>query len=147
MREIIFRGKSDSGVWVYGSLIKVGNYCCILKEDDGSDYNYPYLDKLTGCIDGYATPVDPETVGQWTGFTDTNGIKIFEGDVACELINGHETEYTYRVRFCNDRGGWYPFANGDGCGCCENETFPPASSGVVTLCVIIGNIHDNPDLS
>jgi hypothetical protein len=39
-----------------------------------------------------------------------------------------------------ERGGWFPFACGDGCGCCEDEVELPER------CEIIGNIHDTPEL-
>lgn len=34
MREILFRAKTGYGMWVYGSLIKSGDYCCILEAED-----------------------------------------------------------------------------------------------------------------
>lgn len=40
------------------------------------------------------------------------------------------------ICFDEDRGGYYPFATGDGCGCCEEYVFPPYS------CEVIGNIYD-----
>lgn len=70
MRDILFRAKrKDDGKWAYGSLIKVSfhnqkNVVCIV----GNDLNKPI-------------PVDPETVGQYTGICDANKKKIYEGDI------------------------------------------------------------------
>lgn len=97
MREYRFRGKTTIGhKWVEGSLIHVdgtfendrwpnvpmNSYTCILQDESKlHPIDWPYLDCSTGCIDGYLTPVDPDTVGQFAGLCDRNGTKIFEGDI------------------------------------------------------------------
>lgn len=133
MREILFRGKTYSGKWAYGSLILAGSYCCILEaEEVANPMDYPYLDNDLGTIDGQATPVDPETVGQFTELLDKNGKKIFEDDIIRGLMDFGPAgliESIVPIYFDTSTGGyqWNYF--------------------VISTIEVIGNIYDNPELS
>lgn len=123
MREILFRGKrTDGGEWVYG---------------------YIYQDGLIGCNIFQTNPhlaayiVDPSTVGQYTGLTDKNGKKIFEGDIACAGSEGIIAKCEVKRRIDgiyymnpNRKTVWYMM---------------PDNTGKTTV-EILGNIHDNPEL-
>ena len=134
MREILFRGKRiDNGEWVEGYLIH-----------DKHDGLYRIVIKLeystgTYIVTGFAPRVNVETVGQYTGLTDKNGKKVFEGDVIECWSEGVKARGTVQ----QNRGGlWiiYPaWQKRIMWGLCPNED---GSTDVE----IIGNIHDNPEL-
>lgn len=136
MREILFRGKASKSEWVYGSLIQTGKFCCILEPEDSDRYDYPYLDADLGVIDGPAIPIDFSTIGQYTGQTDKNGKKIFEGDILrtdlCDEL---------LVVIFNEGCGSFQVLFKDG----YSEGFLERYSDINHL-EVIGNKWDNPEL-
>lgn len=125
MREILFRGKRiDNGEWVYG------NYA--FTDVNGKKY-FIFQNKPL------EHEVIPETVGQYTGLTDKNGMKVFEGDICwCRMMYDDGNIYDVGVYVVE----WYK----------ENAMFTLASPnkelefGFLADYEVIGNIHDNPEL-
>lgn len=127
MREILFKGKRlDNGKWIEGYLstsVVVGDDFMLFTIDD--------------------SPVDPETVCQYTGAKDRTGRKIFEKDVISveyeedwwerprvwyenyEVYFSDEY-YAYRARQVHSEDYWLR----------EFDIF----------CTVIGNTIDNPKL-
>ena len=127
MREILFRGKRlDNGAWETGSLVIVRMDC--------HDAQYYIADKMTG----YHTPVDPSTVGQYTGMKDKNGKRIFEGDIA-KVLQGKDKDIAY-VGFENGAFMLYPKT-----GNIYERTLWSYWYNDWDV-EVIGNITDNPEL-
>lgn len=128
MREILFRGKrKDNEEWI------VGYYS--YANDGHSIELYMIGEKATGVH----YPVIPETIGQYTGLTDKNGKKIFEGDI----VKSCEYDDVYFVKYFDNEN--YPAFDcvPDAPLCeCNGLSFLANTEG----CEIIGNIHDNPEL-
>ena len=128
IREVIFRGKRlHDNKWIYGNFISdcEGNPHIIEPRffcEDGHHLQYE---------DNTDTPVFiiPETVGQFTGLTDKNGKRIFEGDI---------------VRYEDDIG--YVIYNGDDARFLVDSPNMYISMDYSNEFEVIGNIHDNPEL-
>ena len=133
MREILFRGKANAitgcpynngkpdGEWVFGYVFS----------DLGAMKIRQFEPDRPECND---YEVDPETVGQYTGLTDKNGKKIFEGDIMAFTAYGF------------DYVGTVEFADGSFSIICEH-TSPFLDQAVSKHgAYIIGNMHDNPEL-
>ena len=122
MREILFRGKSrNTGKWYQGDLVTVAHKRFI---DD----------------DIVKERVIPETVGQYTGLTDKNGTKIFEGDIV------KVQDDILGSPFCDGITGKIVY---DECAFFIEPENPMNSQWLYDECAeyeVIGNIHDNPEL-
>lgn len=124
MREILFRGKRvDNGEWVQGYPCRYGW--------TGKEKDYIIPDYASAL---YTAEIDPETVGQYTGLTDVNGNKIFEGDIVSSgtinpyTISFNQTLCCFYLKRCDlECGGFF-------------------TAGDAKCIEVIGNIYDNPEL-
>lgn len=126
MREIKFRGKADKYGWVYGNL----SY----REEDGN--SAVFIEDQGFC--GDLTPVDRNTIGQYTGLKDVNGKEIYEGDI----ISNDKHPYKHLIYY-------------DAAEACFMAKYGPGKDDScrvyqewINIChkQVIGNIHDNPEL-
>ena len=132
MREILFRGKAKAiagcpynngksdGEWVFGYIFP----------DLGAMKIRQFEPDRPECND---YEIDPETVGQYTGLTDKNGTKIFEGDILTI-----ENEGVYAAIKYNESNAAFYVEDED------HEDY--LGEAWETDVIIIGNIHDNPEL-
>ena len=138
MREILFRGKRVSnGEWVYG------NYAFI---DIKDEQHFIFQNEA------FTNKVIPETVGQYTGLTDKNDTKIFEGDYWLDT-DGDYIVYVVEFRdgqFCfvsyGVCGALMPYGYDEDAGGFGEIECEPFSNFNIELVEIEGNIHDNPKI-
>ena len=137
MSEILFRGKrTDNGEWVKCSETYI-------RDGDGiwlSDEN----------LNVVVVTVIPETVGQYTGLTDKNGVRIFEGDIIkTHYANAQKSDFIEQVVFYN--GKFCAYFSNQLCKQWANlydgtEHLPQDKSVYMDSVEVIGNIHDNPEI-
>ena len=127
MKDILFRGKTDDGRWVYGAaLMDLGGQSVIIS----ADTKHPHC---------RMEPVRKETVGQYVGITDWNGIEIFEGDILRTEDGDLMVEYCEDCalfRLTEPRTGYHHLFSEYNF--CFMESPVPER--------VVGNIYDNPEL-
>lgn len=141
MREILFRAKGKiDGEWHYSSgVINVRDISFMFSERRPVNKVYDKTADGTDILFNFEI-VDGETVGQFTGLTDKNGKKIFEGDIIktfyCNLViaynikeSCYEGQYAGCPKIAKELKYCAQFV--------DNEKID---------CEVIGNIHDNPEL-
>lgn len=157
MREILFRGKAvGTGGWAFGNLV--------IQETDNSEVNFITNNKTV--VDVFIQPIKkvwdthwnsfgrqewkavsqmlkvaPYTVGQFTGLTDKNGKKIFEGDIILAVLPATRvlSEYVWPLHVVTFVDGAF--------GLEHNKKFVPLKSFAPSVTFeVIGNIIDNPEL-
>ena len=150
MREILFRGKqTDNGEWIEGAYspfhLNFGEreekpHIIIISDDED--------------IDGLWCEVIPETIGQYTGLTDKNGKRIFEGDIVRATIERAERCQSPRIENgvigydCIGMIGLILYKDKNGENVWSDFFNELSLSGLIEdyYFEIIGNIHDNPEL-
>lgn len=121
-RKILFRGKRvDNGEWVYGYYCPKP-YGCFPCEDS----IFP-IEKINKCWE--SVRIIPSTLGQFTGMTDKNGTKIFEGDI----IRINSSEETFYIAFLDF--SWQALSK-------KHETYRHRLENKSDKYKVIGNIHD-----
>lgn len=129
MREILFRGKRlDNGEWVFGY------FCEFANNRTGEQESYIQTVKQDGRID-LIHKVNPATIGQYTGLEDKDGKRIFEGDLClCDRhINDAFDKKVFEIIYDPVRGFY-------------GENFNEIDAREFSMCEIVGNVHDNPEL-
>ena len=121
MREILFRGKDIKGNWYEGLL------CHNKKKDEW------YISNKAGVPTAYQ--VRPETIGQYTGLNDKNGVKIFEGDTVRYGDTIHKVVFEQRNGTAYFGLVYSPI-----------ETLPFGHYQDLRQLEVIGNIYGNPEL-
>lgn len=128
MAEILFRGKrKDNGEWVQGYYFKrVRNYAGF-KTIEHCYIQYETWDE------GFITyEVYPETVSQFTGLTDKNDKKIFEGDI---IAKGFEL---FEVRWNPEQVRWGIYS--------DNYEVAGFTKFSESYFEVVGNVYDNKEL-
>lgn len=151
MREIKFRGKSvGKEEWWDGSLINLENGKCYITQ--GLSTPEERNEKIGYCLSHF-TDVIPETVGQFVGETDSNEREIYEGDI----IEFFTTRRNYEddnklypnhaiVSYSSEEMKFYLEESGTG-ECWVKGYVHDGNYECLEECKVIGNIHDNPELS
>lgn len=129
----LFRGKRvDNGEWETGFLV--------IERAGTREERFYITDKMTG----YHTPISPETVGQCTGLKDKNGKLIFEGDIVerysyyDDIWGFSYTAKCYGVIIWNINDYCWNIK--------MNDELMPFNDYEWDIAMVIGNIHDNPEL-
>lgn len=131
MREIVFRGKITEpckyqGQWLEG-FYGEGDGLPLIAIQQKTHFN-----GLKGFF------CDPLTVGQYTGLTDKNGTRIFEGDILeGDLEDNLDPGAKWRSVVVWGKFGW---------NCKGGHVSLPIDEFDIKEGEVIGNIHDNPEL-
>ena len=132
MRQILFRGKRlNDGAWVEGDLSR----CVVVGET--------HIRRIEDNLSATTHRIAPETVCQYTGLTDKNGRKIFEGDIVKAVYKPKDEDLTmddfvikWDKYYCKFVGHYMK----------KENVYNPLLFGSQNSFEVIGNIFDNTEL-
>ena len=131
MREILFRGKTLNNEWVQGAYYHQTEF---YGDDFAGHYFITTTDELEDNMMNVCMVI-PKTVGQYTGLTDKNGKKIFEGDIVVVNIKGYNT--ICKVDWADNVAQFQLWQT-------NTISHTPTALNLGNYdCEVIGNIHDN----
>ena len=127
MRKILFKGKRiDNGGWIYGSPIFQDGYVLIRF---WNSEEFKFEEHL----------IAPESVSEYTGLTDKNGTKIFEGDVILYPWSDQDKPQRFTIKFKDGQFVASPVKE-------TEDYWDFMVGGYSKEMEVIDNIHDNPEL-
>ena len=130
MRPIKFRGKCiEEGDVMYGEFV----YGDLRIIEDKRDFYLIYT--INSCV-----RVDKNTIGQFTGLHDKNGVEIYEGDIV-----SFEDTYDYFGEESFMNKGKIEWVDDEAIFNVSNRC-NESNKSAYDRCEVIGNIHDNPEL-